>query len=343
MNKGKLKIIPFLIILVGLGSYFYQTQKTVEEGLRFTGNVEGTEIQLTTEVPGELIKMNTMEGASIKEGIDLFQVDVSDYNVKLKQLELQQDIATLNYENILAGASEDEINVAKSSKQSIVKQLSGATYNYNHLKDVYEDTQILKDSGAVSQSTLDSSKLQMDQAYATMKSLQAQVATADATLEQVLSGADEETLAIAKAEIDLRALEIENLKNTINKGIKYAPISGVVQTVNYEVGEYLSPGMTILSIINMDTLTVDVYVPEKSLFLVNVGDRVKITEGFLEGKEVSGEVVAISSKAEFTPKNTESKESKQEMVFKTTVEIQEGKEYLKPGMFVDVDILPLVE
>lgn len=343
MNKRKLIIIPFLIILAGLGSYFYQTQKTVEERLRFTGNVEGREIHLTTEIAGELIVMDTIEGAFVEEGTRLFEVDVSDYNVKLKQLELQQDIATLNYENILSGASEDEINVAKSSKQSIVKQLSGATFNYNHLKDVYKDTQILKDSGAVSQSTLDNSKLQMDQAYATMKSFQAQVATADATLEKVLAGADEETLSIAKAEIDVRALEIENLKNTINKGIKYAPISGVVQTVNYEIGEYLSPGMTILSIINMDMLNVDVYVPEKSLYLVNIGDPVRITEDYLEGKEVGGEIVAISSKAEFTPKNTESKESKQEMVFKTTVEIKKGKEYLKPGMFVDVDIVPLAE
>lgn len=316
MNKRKLIIIPFLIILAGLGSYFYQTQKTVEERLRFTGNVEGREIHLTTEIAGELIVMDTIEGAFVEEGTRLFEVDVSDYNVKLKQLELQQDIATLNYENILSGASEDEINVAKSSKQSIVKQLSGATFNYNHLKDVYKDTQILKDSGAVSQSTLDNSKLQMDQAYATMKSFQAQVATADATLEKVLAGADEETLSIAKAEIDVRALEIENLKNTINKGIKYAPISGVVQTVNYEIGEYLSPGMTILSIINMDMLNVDVYVPEKSLYLVNIGDPVRITEDYLEGKEVGGEIVAISSKAEFTPKNTESKESKQEMVLK---------------------------
>jgi len=90
-------------------------------------------------------------------------------------------------------------------------------------------------------------------------------------------------------------------------------------------------------------LTIDVYIRERNLHQVNIGDKVHITEGFLEGKEVMGEVVAISSKAEFTPKNVESKESKQEMVFKTRVRVTKGQEFLKPGMFVDVDIQPAVE
>jgi len=137
----------------------------------------------------------------------------------------------------------------------------------------------------------------------------------------------------------LRALEIENLENTIKKGRKESPVSGLVQTINYNVGEYMIPGKTIVSVINLEGLTIDVYVREKNLYEVTVGDDVIITEGFLEGKDVSGKIVAISSNAEFTPKNVESKESKQEMVFKTTIEVIRGREYLKPGMFVDVEIV----
>ncbi|MBN2897996.1 MAG: HlyD family efflux transporter periplasmic adaptor subunit, partial [Clostridia bacterium] len=130
-----------------------------------------------------------------------------------------------------------------------------------------------------------------------------------------------------------------NLENTIQKGEKYAPIGGMVQSVNYDIGEYIAPGKTVISIINSDALSIDVYIREYTLYKVKVGDPVAITEGFLGDKTVTGKIAAISSEAEFTPKNVESKESKQEMVFKTTIEVTEGQEYLKPGMFVDVEIL----
>ena len=343
MSKTKIKIIPFLIILAGLINYFYQTQQITEHELRYTGSVEGTEIKITTEVAGEIIGVRYEEGEMIEFDNILFGVDVTDYDIQLQQLKLQQEIAVLNYNQLLEGATDEEISVATQSMRSVEKQYSGAKLNYNHLKDSHEDVVVLYGSGAVSKSALDTSKLAVDQAYTTMKSIQAQVATAQASLDKVLAGAKDETIAIAKAEIYLRKLEIENLENTIAKGVKTSPTSGVIQTVNYNVGEYVMPGKTVMSIINLDTLTIDVYIRERNLHQVNIGDKVHITEGFLEGKEVMGEVVAISSKAEFTPKNVESKESKQEMVFKTRVRVTKGQEFLKPGMFVDVDIQPAVE
>lgn len=338
MIKNKIKLLPFVIILIGLSSYFYQTQQIVENDLRYTGTVEGTEISIGTEIPGELIEMAKKEGESVEVGELLFEIDVTDYDIQLAQLMLRQEIATLSYEQLLEGASDDDINLASSNKNSVSKQLSGARLNYNHLKSTYADLEILYESGAVSKSELDQLKLQLDQAYTTVRSLQAQVDAAQASLDKVLSGAEDETLAIAKAEIELRALEIKDLENKISKGKKYATTSGVIQTVNYDVGEYMASGKAILSIINKDSLTIDVFIRERNLYQVSVGDQVLITEDFLSGKDVSGQVISISSKAEFTPKNVESKESKQEMVFKTTVEITAGQDYLKAGMFVDVDI-----
>ncbi len=340
MSKNKVKLIPFIIILVAVSGYFYQSQQDVVNDLRYTGNVEGKEISVTTEIAGELMRLNYKEGDPINKGDLLFEIDVTDYDIQLAQLKLQQEIATLNYKQFLDGASDEDVNFASSTKNSMTKQLSGARLNYNYLKKTHEDLQILFNSGAISQSELDQSKLQLDQAYTTIRSLEAQVSASQATLDKVLSGAEDETLAIATAEIQLRALEIEDLENKIGKGKKLAPVSGMIQTINYDVGEFMTLGKNIMSIVNTDTLTIDVYIRERNLYEVNIGDQAIIKEGFLEGKEVFGEVISISSKAEFTPKNVESKESKQEMVFKTTIEITKGQEYLKPGMFVDVAIQP---
>jgi HlyD family secretion protein len=343
MNKAGFKLIPFLVILIGLGSYFYQIEQVDHEVLKFTGNVEGKEIKLTTEVAGELQAVFVSEGQKIEASDLIFDVDVSDYDIQLKQLKLQQEIATLNYDQLLGGAKQEDIDLATSNKNSVSKQLSGAESTYKHAKDAYNDLEVLYDSGAVSKRDLDEAQLHMDQAYSTMKSLRAQVDASQASLDKVLAGSDEEVIAIAKAEIELRALEIQNLENTIKKGMKTTPVSGIVQTVNYHVGEYVRLGNTVVSLINLDALTIDVYVRERNLYQINVGDPVVITEDFLQGKTVEGKIAAISSEAEFTPKNVESKESKQEMVFKTTIEVSEGKEFLKPGMFVDVVFTPRTE
>lgn len=339
MKKAKMKIIPFIIILAGVCLYFYQTQQVADTAMKYTGNVEGKEINLTTEVAGEITGVQVVEGENISKGDLLFSVDVSDYDIQLQQLKLQQEIATLNYDLLLDGASQEDVDLATSNMNSVSKQLSGAERSYEYAQDNYDDLKVLYASGAVSKTELNQSKLAADQAYAAMTSLQAQVDATKASLDKVLAGADDQALAIAKAEIELRALEIENLENTIQKGEKYAPIGGMVQSVNYDIGEYIAPGKTVISIINSDALSIDVYIREYTLYKVKVGDPVAITEGFLGDKTVTGKIAAISSEAEFTPKNVESKESKQEMVFKTTIEVTEGQEYLKPGMFVDVEIL----
>lgn len=343
MIKSRIKLIPFLVILIGLSAYFYQIRQVDQGELRFTGNVEGQEVSLTTEVSGELLSVYVHEGDVVKANDKIFDVDVSDYDIQLEQLKLQQKIASLNYEQLLGGANQEDIDLARSNKKSVSKQLSGAEYSYNHALKTYNDLKVLYDSGAVSKSELDNAELQKDKAYTTMTSIKAQVEATEASLNKVLAGADEEVIAIANAELELRDLEIKNLENTIAKGQKTTPISGVVQTINYNVGEYVTQGHTVISIVNLEALTIDIYVRERNLYQIDIGDRVGITEDFLDDKVVEGKIAAISSDAEFTPKNVESKESKQEMVFKTTIEVTEGKEFLKPGMFVDVILTPRSE
>lgn len=343
MMKARTKLIPFVVILIGLGLYFYQIRPVDTKDLKFTGNVEGQEVSLTTEVSGELLSLYVHEGDLVEVSDRIFDVDVSDYDIQLEQLKLQQEIAKLNYDQLLAGANQEDIDLATSNKNSVNKQLSGAEYSYNHALKTYKDLKVLYDSGAVSKSELDNAALQKDQAYTAMRSLKAQVEATEASLNKVLAGADEEVIAIAKTELELRDLEIKNLENTIAKGQKLTPISGVVQTVNYNVGEYVVPGNILISIVNLEALTIDVYVRERNLYQIDIGDTVTIREDFLEGKVVEGRIAAISSDAEFTPKNVESKESKQEMVFKTTIEVTQGKDFLKPGMFVDVILTPKSE
>ncbi|MBN2897311.1 MAG: biotin/lipoyl-binding protein, partial [Clostridia bacterium] len=159
MKKAKMKIIPFIIILAGVCLYFYQTQQVADTAMKYTGNVEGKEINLTTEVAGEITGVQVVEGENISKGDLLFSVDVSDYDIQLQQLKLQQEIATLNYDLLLDGASQEDIDLATSNMNSVSKQLSGAERSYEYAQDNYDDLKVLYASGAVSKTELNQSKL----------------------------------------------------------------------------------------------------------------------------------------------------------------------------------------
>ena len=58
----------------------------------------------------------------------------------------------------------------------------------------------------------------------------------------------------------------------------------------------------------------------------------------LPGESIKGKITFISQKAEYTPKNTETTESKENTVFKVKVKIMDHIESLRPGMTVDVSL-----
>lgn len=339
MNKSKLKLVPFIIILLCIGAYFYVSQLEIGDIHIYTGNVEGEEVQISTEISGELVELDFKEGDKINKGDKLFSIDVSDFDTKVKQLEIQKEIAQLKYEQLLDGATKDDINLSTSKLKSVEKRLNGAEIKYEHLKKNYDDIKVLYESKSVSKAELDNAKVKMDEAQSSMNSIKAEVDASRANLDKVLSGSDEENIKIAKAQVELKGLEIKSLNDQIKKGSKKSPISGIIQTLNYSVGENVNPGSPVLSIINMEELKLDIYIEQKDLHKYKVGYIVMIVDDYLKDKKVVGKISSISSKAEFTPKNVESKESKQEMMFKTRITITKGQEYLRPGMFVDVDIL----
>lgn len=340
LSKNHTKLLLILIMLFSMITIFTGCNKVDDNRLIYSGSVEGTEITISSEIPGEILELMFNDGDYFDVGDKVFRINVEDYDISLEKLEVQQEIAKIRYEKLLNGSSKEEIDVAKSNSDSVQKQLSGALLDYEYWSNKYDEQKSLFENGAVSESQLTDIKNKLDKANTLVNTLQKQLDATKATLEKITAGSDKETLSIAENEILLRELEIKDLKNKIEKGLKTSKISGIVQNVNYNVGEYISPGMTVYSIINVDELYINVYVREKNLHRINVGDAVNITEDFLKDKSVKGEIVSISTKAEFTPKNVESKESKQEMVFKTKVKVTEGKDFLKPGMFIEVEIIP---
>jgi len=115
----------------------------------------------------------------------------------------------------------------------------------------------------------------------------------------------------------------------------FSPLTGIVLTRNFEAGETVFPGRVIYSLANLHTVYMKIYIPEKSLGRVSLGQQAIVHVDSFPGKDFFGSVTHISSKAEFTPKNVQTEDSRTRLVFAIKISVPNKKMLLKPGMPAD--------
>jgi len=114
-----------------------------------------------------------------------------------------------------------------------------------------------------------------------------------------------------------------------------APIAGAVATVAFRVGETVMPGSTPVAIVNLDQTWLNVYVPERLLGRVKLGDTCRVRIDGHPKKEFLGTLSFIAEKAEFTPKDIQTKEERINQIYRVKIALPNPEHRLKPGMPAD--------
>ncbi len=330
MNKLK-----FLIILL-IG--FTITGCSKDTSLVYTGTLEANEVDINSEVSSTVKSVFVDEGISVKKGDKILQIDDTSLLIKLNQANAQLDGAKADFDDVSSGSRSEEIKKAQANLQSIDALLSGAKSEYEYVLGNYNDLKSLYEQDTVSKKELDGAKISMDKAYSNFQNIQKQYESSESSLNLVMSGSTNEKIKKAKAQVDSMKANVDLLKYQLSKATVYSPIDGVVQNINYDEGELVLTGANIANIINLTNRWVKIYIPQKQLDKVSLNKEVNIKADYLSDKKLKGKIAYISSEAEFTPKNVESKESKEEMVFEVKVKIEDDSNLLKPGMLVDIEL-----
>ncbi len=137
-----------------------------------------------------------------------------------------------------------------------------------------------------------------------------------------------------EAKAQKESIEIQKDNATIK-----APISGTILVKAVEAGELVSYGSTIVTMADIKQLELKVYVNETEVGKINLGDTVLINIDSFPGEKFKGNVSYISPKAEFTPKNIQTKEERVNQVFEIKVDIPNNDLRLKAGLPADAEIL----
>jgi HlyD family secretion protein len=118
-----------------------------------------------------------------------------------------------------------------------------------------------------------------------------------------------------------------------------SPIDGVVLERLVEPGEVVAAGGTLLILGNLNELTLTVYVPEDKYGQIALGQVCWVMVDSFPDEMFVGRVSHIADRAEFTPRNVQTTESRKTTVFAVRLDVEPAGGRLKPGMPADVNCM----
>ena len=148
----------------------------------------------------------------------------------------------------------------------------------------------------------------------------------------------EEEISGRQAEIARSKANVALIDTQLGDTIAVSPVDGVVLVKAADVGEVLAPGATVVTIGDIDHPWLRGYVNETDLGKVKIGSKVRVTSDSFPGKQYNGHVSFISSQAEFTPKQIQTSEERQKLVYRIKIDVDNPQHELKSNMPADAEI-----
>ena len=161
------------------------------------------------------------------------------------------------------------------------------------------------------------------------------VTQAQSRLTDLQAGATSAQIGVAEAHVRVADAAVAAAQTKVRKLSLAAPVGGQVSAHNLKVGELAAPGATILTLTDLDELSLVVYVPADKLGRVTLGATAPVAVDGFPGRTFSGEIVHIGDKAEFVPNNVQTAEDRASLVYAVKLRLANPDHTLKPGVPAD--------
>lgn len=117
-----------------------------------------------------------------------------------------------------------------------------------------------------------------------------------------------------------------------------SPVSGVVLETFASQGETVLPGAALADILDLSSLFVDVFIEEREIAALKLGQEAAIVVDGMPGRKFSGRISYFGRKAEFSPKYVVAEKERQALLYQVKVRLQGDLDVFKVGMPVTVVI-----
>jgi HlyD family secretion protein len=259
------------------------------------GTFEATEVIVSAETSGRILKFESTEGIEIEKGGEIALIDTTLFH--LQKAEIDAGMKSVRTRIVSINAQNEILN----------QQISNLKVNIGRIENM------LKDDAAT--------KKQYDD-------LTGQVAV----LEKQIVANNTQKLSIA-GELSVFDSKKATLNEQVIRSNVKSPLKGTIIEKYSEAGELTAAGKPLAKIADLSLIRLKVYVSGAQLGDIKIGQEctVRVDDGEKGYKSFQGTVTYVSGKAEFTPKIIQTKEERVTLVYAVTIDVKNDGT-MKSGM-----------
>lgn len=281
-----------------------------------SGYVEATQVRVSAKVGGTVAMLAAGEGNRVQAGQLLARLDSVDVVLALNAARADRDQAAADLRLRLAGTRAEEVREAAAQLDRAQAELDGSERDLGRM-------QALLDTGSGTEKARDDARTRRDLAQATR----------DATREQFQkrkNGSRPEEVEGARARLASAEARVAQLEQQRNDTSIESPCAGLLTERLVEAGELITAGAGICVITDIERPWLTAYIGERDLGRIRLGGTADVVTD--DGQRRAGTISFISDRAEFTPRNAQTRLEREKLVFRVKVSLENQDGLFKPGM-----------
>jgi multidrug resistance efflux pump len=369
-------LVAAVIIGIAAASVYFLTgaRRDGQTAMQLSGTVETREIQVGSKVGGRVTEVLVEEGQIVKKGAPLIRFDIAELLAQRDQLrgrvaeaeaqvsrlrvgyrpeEIQQAEAATRRElaslqELQHGARPEEIAQAQADYEAAKADASNAEANFVRLAKLYA-------SKDISEQAHDDARARRDLLAGRAESAQHRLAllragtrsevvraaeqrhrSAQAAEQMMRKGYRREDVVESQARLTQAKAQFNEIEARVAENEVTSPAEARVEVVSVRPGNLVAAGRAVVTLLEASQLWVRVYVPEPELGHIAVGQAATVQVDTFPDRHFSGTIEQISSRAEFLPRNIQTREDRTHQVFGVKVRLDNSSGHLKSGMAATV-------
>jgi HlyD family secretion protein len=327
MMKARIGILVALAV-VGVGSWLVLGGRdgAAAGGVIASGTVEATDADLGFQMAGRVLQISVGEGDAVSAGDELARLDTRELEAALEGARAQLDAAEARSSELERGARPQEVVTAEAAVRAAATRAEEARLDQVRATTLFA-------GGAISRQALDRAESMLQVATAALEQAEEQLAL-------VQEGPRSETIRAQRAAVAQARANVARAEAVLDNAVITAPFDGIVTVRHREIGEAVTPGAPVLTLLDPNDRWVRIYVREDQMGLLRIGLTAEIVADTYPDRVYAGDVVFIGSEAEFTPRNVQTAEERIKLVYPVKVRVTGDPNFeLKPGVPADVTLV----
>src|SRR5215470_16518495 len=249
------------------------------------GEVDATRLDIAARVDGRVAEIPVVRGQNVAAGAVLVRIDNPETIAKYAQSVAAKVVAEAQLANIHAGTRAETIAARKAAQERAEANVVLAQKTFDRVRPLAEHG--------------NAPLARLDQATDALSESQRALDQAKSAYEQAVNGYTKEERQIAEANVVKAAADIEAVQSIIDQMTVYAPVASQVYQRNVEPGEYISPGVPLVTLIDLSDLWIHFDLREDLVKTLKVGDRLGVRIPALADRNILVEVKLIATKGEY--------------------------------------------